>query len=69
MAGNLLLTDSKKSNLLVWKTEDSDVDIYTRKQGKMVVFDSTYLHSADNNGEEIRVILYIDFNTDDSSSN
>lgn len=66
MAGNLLLTDSKKSNLRVWETEDSKANIYNHKQGKMVIFDSTYLHSADNNSEEIRVILYIDFNTTSS---
>ena len=69
MAGNLLLTDSKKSNILIWETEDSDVNIYNHKEGKMVIFDSTYLHSADNNGDEIRVILYIDFNTSEISSN
>ena len=59
MAGNLLLTDNNdKAYLYV-----NDYS-YLHKQGKMVIFDSTNLHSADNNDCKNRVILYIDFKTD-----
>lgn len=57
MAANMLLTDNKNANLYV-----SD-QVYTHSLGKMVIFDSTELHSADNNDNTLRTILYIDFKT------
>ena len=57
IAGNMLLTNNKYCYLY------SDQRKYLHKQGKFVVFDSTYLHSADNNDSKPRVILYIDFKT------
>jgi len=55
MAGNMLLTENDSANLIV------NDQVYKHSQGKMVIFDSTDLHSADNNDQSIRVILYIDF--------
>jgi hypothetical protein len=61
MAGNLLLTDNKKSNLIIYNNKEKHT--YDHRQGKMVIFDSTQFHSAENNDPEVRVILYIDFKT------
>lgn len=35
-------------------------DIYNWKEGEGVLFDETYLHSAHNNTDKIRVVLYLD---------
>ena len=60
MAANMLLTDSANAYLIVEGRR------YHHRFGKMVIFDSTKLHTADNNDESMRVILYIDFKTTDS---
>lgn len=77
MAGNMLLTNNKHSNLIVWENflkksfqkstkSRQPKHVYRHKEGKMVIFDSTQFHSADNNDPEIRVILYIDFKTSEN---
>lgn len=63
MTGNLLLTDNKNTNVYIKKSLDDDSNTYRHQQGKMVIYDSTYYHYADNNDSNIRVILYIDFKT------
>ena len=72
MAGNMLLTNNKFSNLIIWEnflkksknlTKIPPKHVYKYKQGKMVIFDSTQFHSAENNDSDIHVILYIDFKT------
>jgi aspartyl/asparaginyl beta-hydroxylase (cupin superfamily) len=76
MAGNMLLTNNKHSNLIVWeggfapqrrnKKSRQPKHVYRHKEGKMVIFDSTQFHSADNNDPDIRIILYIDFKTSEN---
>lgn len=61
MAGNMLLS---KNDASVYVENDKIMHEYKHMQGKMVIFDSTNLHYADNKDkDEIRVILYIDFST------
>lgn len=61
MACNFLLTDNNASLYI----KDTDFKEFKHKQGKLVIFDSTYDHYADNKDDKIRVILYIDFKTND----
>lgn len=65
MACNLLLTPNKTAKLLVDSSNSSNkykyTHSYTHSQGKMVIFDSTNLHTATNNDSDIRTILYMDF--------
>ncbi len=56
MACNLLLTENN-ANLYVNNVK------YKHKLGKAVIFDSNYEHYADNQDDKIRIILYVDFKT------
>ena len=51
----LIIPDSKKCILTV------NGETKNQKPGQSIVFDSTYKHSAKNNTDRNRVILYIDF--------
>lgn len=66
MAGNLLLTPNKNAKLLIDSRNSPEqtryTHSYTHSLGKMVIFDSTMLHTATNDDSDIRTILYIDFN-------
>lgn len=60
MALNMLLTGTN-SYLDIY---DNNVQYrYNHENGKAVIFNSELLHSATNNGDTNRVILYIDFET------
>ena len=59
MACNFLLTNNNASLYI----KNGDFEEYKHKPGKLVVFDSTNEHYADNQDNKIRVILYIDFKT------
>ena len=62
MAANLLLTNSNNSNCIILDDYGNEKK-YLHKQGKMVIFDATNLHYANNNDDKNRTILYIDFST------
>ena len=60
MALNMLLTGND-SSLNIY--ENNTKHIYKHNYGKAVIFNSELLHSATNNGDINRVILYVDFDT------
>lgn len=55
MAGNLLLTENTDSSIYVLDNK------HLHTQGKLVIFDATKMHYANNNESNARVILYTDF--------
>jgi len=57
MACNFLLTNNNASLYV----KDGNFKKHKHKRGRLVIFDSTNEHYADNQDDKIRVILYIDF--------
>lgn len=51
----LIVPTDGENNLIV------NGETYIQREGQSIIFDSTYLHSANNNSSKDRVILYIDF--------
>ena len=38
-----------------------DGEVVSHAEGETIVFDSTYTHSAENDSDDVRIVLYIDF--------
>ena len=66
IASNFLLTPNN-ANVYI-KNNNGKFIKYKHKLGKIVLFDATNEHYADNNDDHIRVILYMDLGTKNNSS-